>query len=70
MGLCVSAKVSFICNLCLFKLHVWNHSSVFSDWPFFSLCSVSNVWSVVLYVCPVYFEFCLFVFMALICYAA
>jgi hypothetical protein len=31
MGLCVSVKVSFICNLCLLKLYMWNHSSVVSD---------------------------------------
>jgi hypothetical protein len=72
MELCVSVKVSFICNLCLFKLYVWNRSSVFSDWPFFLMCR--NVWLIVPYVCPVssicwaYFEFCLFVFMAWICF--
>jgi hypothetical protein len=43
MGLCVSVKLSFICNSCLHKLHIWNHSSVFSDWPFFLMCSVSDV---------------------------
>jgi hypothetical protein len=70
MGLCISAKVSFICNLCLLKLYMWNCSSVLSDWPFFSVCSISNAW---LIVCPVssicwaYFEFRLFVFMAWIC---
>jgi hypothetical protein len=31
MGLSVCAKVSFICNFRLLKLHVWNRSSVFSD---------------------------------------
>jgi hypothetical protein len=52
MGLCVSVRVSFICNLCLLKLYMWNHSSVFSNCPFFSMCRISSVWSIVLYVCP------------------
>jgi hypothetical protein len=43
----VSANVLFICNLRLLKLHMWSLSSVFSDWPFFSTCSISNVWSIV-----------------------
>jgi hypothetical protein len=53
MGLYISAKVPFICNVCLLKLYLWSRSNVFSDWPFLSLCSISNVWSFVLYVCPV-----------------
>jgi hypothetical protein len=53
MGLCVSAEVSYICNLCLLKLCMYNRSGVFSDWSFFSICSISSVWSIVLYVCPV-----------------
>jgi hypothetical protein len=53
MELCVSAKVSFASDLCLLKLYVWNRSSVFSDWPLFCMCSISNVWSVVPYVWPV-----------------
>jgi hypothetical protein len=42
-----------------------NRSSVFSDSHLFSMCSISNAWSIVPYVCPVssicwaYFEFCL-----------
>jgi hypothetical protein len=66
MELCVFVKVSFICNPCLLKLCMWNRSRVFSDWPFFSMCSISKVWSTVPYVCPVssiccaYFEFCLY----------
>jgi hypothetical protein len=73
VGLCVSVKISFICNLCLLKLYIWNRSSVFSDWPFVSVCNISNVWSVVPCVCPVlsicwaYFEFCLFVCMDWVC---
>jgi hypothetical protein len=35
MALYISVKVSFICNLCLHKLCMWNCSSVFSDWPSF-----------------------------------
>lgn len=31
MGLCISVKVSVICNLCLY---IWNRSSVFSKLPF------------------------------------
>jgi hypothetical protein len=50
MGLYVSEKVSFIC---LFKLYMWNRSSLFSDLPLFSLCSISNVWLVVPYACSV-----------------
>jgi hypothetical protein len=37
MWLCVSEKVSFISNLCLFKLYIWNHSSIFSDRPLFQI---------------------------------
>jgi hypothetical protein len=46
---------------------------MFSNWPFFSMCSISNASSIVLYVCPAssmcwaYFEFCLFLLMAWIC---
>jgi hypothetical protein len=72
MELCVSTKVSFNCNLSLLKLYMWNLSSVFNNWSFYSVCSISSVWSIVLYVCPtscicrVYFEFSFFsfVFMA------
>jgi hypothetical protein len=66
MGLSVSAKVSLICNLCLLKLYIWNRSSVYSDWIFFSVCSISNVCLILLYaysvssICWEYFEFCLF----------
>jgi hypothetical protein len=52
MGLFVSVKVSFICNFCLLKLYMWNRSSVLSNWPFFSICNISSVWSIVTYVCP------------------
>jgi hypothetical protein len=52
-GLCISAKASFFCNLCILKLCIWNSSSVFSDWPFFSMCGISNARSMVPYVCPV-----------------
>jgi ABC-type sugar transport system permease subunit len=52
MGLCVSEKVSFICNLCLLKLCMWNCSSLFSDLALFSVCSIS-VWLIVPYVCSV-----------------
>jgi hypothetical protein len=52
MGLCVSEKVSFIFNLCLLKSYEYYVEvvSVFSDWCFFSVCSISNVWSIVPYV--------------------
>jgi hypothetical protein len=49
--LCMSVKVSFICIFCLLKLCMWKRSSVFSNWPFFSMCSISNVWSIVLFLC-------------------
>jgi hypothetical protein len=73
MELCVFAKVSFICNLRLLKLCMWNSSRVFSYYPFFSVRSNSNVWLIAPYACPVssicraYFEFCFFAFVAWIC---
>jgi hypothetical protein len=53
IGLCVSAKASFIGNICLPELYMWNRSNVFSDWPSVSTCSIANVWSIVPRVCPV-----------------
>jgi hypothetical protein len=47
MGLCISAKLSFICNTCLLKLYIQKCSSIFNDCLFFSLGMNSNVWSVV-----------------------
>jgi hypothetical protein len=75
IGLHLLAKVSFICFLCLLRsyIYIWYRSNVLSDWPFFSVWSISSVSLIVPYVCPVsgicsaYFEFCLFVFMAWIC---
>jgi hypothetical protein len=32
---------------------MYNRFSVVIDWPLFSLCSISNVWLIVLLVCPV-----------------
>jgi hypothetical protein len=37
IGLYVSAKLLFICKLCLFKLCMFNNSSIFSDWPLFQI---------------------------------
>jgi hypothetical protein len=74
IGLCLSAKVSFICNPCLLELYMRSRSIVFSDWPFFSMCNISSVWSIVLYVCPVssmswaYFEFHLFEWLGYVLY--
>jgi hypothetical protein len=76
MGLYLSAKVSFIFNLCLLELYVYmrNRSSEFNDWPFYSVFSNSNVWSVVQYVfplssiCSAYFEFCLFLCLVYVLY--
>jgi hypothetical protein len=42
IGLCMSVKVLFICNFCLLKLCLWKCSSVFSNWPFFLMCRISN----------------------------
>jgi hypothetical protein len=53
VGLTVSAKVSFICKPCLRKLYMWLRSSVLSNWPYFSLCSIYSVWVGVPHVCPV-----------------
>jgi hypothetical protein len=49
----VSAMLSFICNLRLLKLHIWNRSGVSSDWPFFLMSNISNVWSILPYVRPI-----------------
>jgi hypothetical protein len=64
IGLCVSVKVSFICNICLLKLYMWNRSSVFSDWLSFRcvvflifgrlchMCVRRVLSSVCLFLCP------------------
>jgi hypothetical protein len=43
IGLYMYVKVPFFCSFCLLELYMWNRSSVFSNWPFFSVCSISNV---------------------------
>jgi hypothetical protein len=56
-----------ICKCIIHLQSLWNDSSIFSDWPFFSMCTTFNVCSIVPYVCPVssicweYFDICLFV---------
>jgi hypothetical protein len=52
-GLCISEKVSIICSLCLLRLYMSKHCSVFNKWPFLSMCSISIVLFIVRYVCPV-----------------
>jgi hypothetical protein len=65
--------MSLICSICLLKSYVLKHSSVFSNWPSFFMCSTSVVSSIVLYACSMssmcwaYFEICLFVIMAWMC---
>jgi hypothetical protein len=35
MGLYISVKVWFICNICLLQLYIWKSSSIFNDYPIF-----------------------------------
>jgi hypothetical protein len=46
---------------------MWNCFNVFINGPFFSICSMSIVFSIVLYVCCAYLEFGLFVLSACMC---
>jgi hypothetical protein len=77
IGLCKSAKVSFICSFLLLNSYMWKRSRVLSKWPFSCISNISIVFPIAPYVCSVssicwaYFEgclfVCLFVFMARIC---
>jgi hypothetical protein len=42
IGLCVSAKVSFVCCFCLLR-YMYTRSSLFSYWPFISMWGISNM---------------------------
>jgi hypothetical protein len=53
MGLCVSVCVSFSCNAFLVRIYISNCSRVFNLCPFFSICRLFIVRSIVLYACPV-----------------
>jgi hypothetical protein len=51
MGLYVSVCVSFICSFCVLGICMWKRSDVFSKEPFFSMWSMSIVFSIISYVC-------------------
>jgi hypothetical protein len=53
MGLCMSVYVSFNCIFSWLSLYMLNRSSVFINGPFFSMCRMSSLSSIVPYACCV-----------------